>query len=879
VKYIRTAGTPCELGGKGYGLARLEAEGFPVPEWFAVSAAAFQDSLNDRQKRALAGGDGAQIRAALEDLIVSPDVSAELNAALRQLSDNGVRYAVRSSAADEDSANRSFAGQLESYLSVPPYAVADKAAAVWRSGFSERVLEYRSREQKGSVSNLAPAVVIQRMIDAQSAGVAFTADPVSGRRGVVVISAVFGLGSALVSGEADADVYEIDRSGNIVRAFVAAKKIRVAHDTAAGGRQSSSEVQNARVLTDEQAREIAALARQISRRMGREQDIEWAIESGKIYVLQTRPITTLRDLPDPDAVRSLWDNSNITESYSGITTPLTFSFALAAYERVYRELCRILKVSESKIARHEQILGHMLGLIRGRVYYNLLNWYRMLALLPGFKVNRRFMEQMMGIKEPLPEDVVKTLSADSFRERARDAWQLGRMLGALVWNCFTLRRITERFYARLNHALADPVDLLAGMRVDELAAYYHNFLGQVLTRWDAPLLNDLFTMVFHGLLRQLCQRWLRAGDELANDLVRAQGGMISLEPATRLREMAQIAAGHPQLVEVLRRGHAAESARAIREIPELSQKCDEYLSKFGERCLEELKLESVTLHDDPSLLLRSIGEVAQGISAKNASAAEPPSSGSAKQRAREALGHDPLRRLIFTWVLRNARSGIRARENLRFERTRVFGRVRRIFVEIGNRLSASDVLENPRDIFYLQVEEVLAFIHGTAATTNLKELVALRKREFEEMRRQLAPTDRFETHEPVYQGNRFQSPTDKQKPLADGEERQGLGSCPGRVRGRVRVIKDAPTTPPPAGSILVAERTDPGWVMLFAAAAGLVVERGSLLSHSAIVSREIGIPSVISVPGVTQWLRDGDLVEIDGGEGIVRRLQSEAAHA
>ena len=883
MKYIRNSGTDCELGGKGYGLARLQAEGFAVPEWFALSPEAFDDSLNDRQCRALEGGDIHEIRSALEDLVPSPGVLAELNAALHQLSDNGAHYAVRSSAAEEDSLHRSFAGQLDSYLSVPANLVAEKTAAVWRSAFSERVLTYKSQKERASASTYAPAVVIQRMIDAQCAGVVFSADPVSGRRGVVVISAVFGLGTALVSGESDSDVYEVDRSGNILRAVVAAKNISLHSGSTAPRRVSPRDVpsreQTIRVLSDGQVREIAALARQISRRMGCEQDIEWAIEKGTIHVLQTRPITTLRDRPDPESVCGIWDNSNITESYSGITTPLTFSFALAAYEGVYRELCRILNVTESKIAAHEEILRHMLGFIRGRVYYNLLNWYRLLALLPGFRVNRRFMEQMMGLKEPLPDDMVKTLSAAGFRERARDAWQLLRMLGALVWNCFALRRTTKHFYSRLNRALADPVPSLVDMRVDELAAYYRNFLGQILTRWDAPLLNDLFTMVFHGLLRQLCQRWLKGGDELANELVRAQGGMISLEPAIRLREMARIAASSSPLVEMLRRGQPAESQRAIRQIPVLAEMYDQYLSKFGERCLEELKLESATLHDDPSLLLRSIGELARGISEGRIPAAEPCSAAAAEKRVSEALRRHPFRRLIFTWVLRNARAGIRTRENLRFERTRVFGRVRRIFAEIGRRLCAFNLLEDSRDIFYLQVEEVLGFIHGTAATTKLKELVALRKCEFEEMRRQPAPSDRFEAHEPVYLGNQFQSGTNAQKPSADGEERRGLGSCPGRARGRVRVIKDAPTVPPQVGSILVAERTDPGWVMLFAAAAGLIVERGSLLSHSAIVSREIGIPSVVSVPGVTHWLRDGDLVEIDGSKGTVRRLQSEAAHA
>ena len=883
MKYIARSGTSSQLGGKGYGLMQLETGGFLVPEWFALSSAAFEDSLNDSQRGALQKRNIHEIRSALSDVAVSPAVLSEINAALHELPYNGGKFAVRSSAADEDSFNCSFAGQLESYLCVPAEAVAEKVAAVWRSGFSERVLEYRSGKGRSLAPTMAPAVVIQRMVDAKSSGVAFSADPVTGRRGIVVISAVWGLGTALVSGDSDADIYEVDRRGQIIRALIATRKMRHCHDPAALAGVSVcrlvSEDQNSRVLTDDQARDIADIARRISRRLGQAQDIEWAIENGKLYLLQARPITTLRDLPDPDAARNIWDNSNITESYSGITTPLTFSFARAAYEAVYRELGHVLKVADSKLAAHGQTLQHMLGLIRGRVYYNLLNWYRILAVLPGFTLHRRFMEQMMGVKESLPDDVVDKLPVATFLARVRDAWQLCCMLAAMVGNYFTLDRKTRRFHLRLNRALAGPVPSLADMRAEELAEYYHTLMQQVLTRWDAPLLNDFFTMIFHGLLRQLSQGWLKGGDELVNELVRAQGGMISLEPASRLREMAGMAVRDPELVRILRKGEPAESERAIRQIPPLSRKYDEYLAKFGERCLEELKLESPTLHDDPSLLLHSIGELAQGIAAGRASNAEPYRAVSAEQRVSETLRRHPLRRLIFRWVLRNARKGIRTRENLRFERTRLFGRVRRIFVELGSRLRALDLLEDPRDIFYLQVEEVLGFIHGTAATTKLMALVALRKHEFDEFRGQPAPPDRFETRGLVYQGNKFRSPAIAEALSSSGEERHGLGSCPGRVRGRVRVVTDARAAVVPAGCILVAERTDPGWIMLFAGAAGMIVERGSLLSHSAIVSREIGIPSVVSVPGATAWLRDGDLVEIDGGQGIVRRLGSEEAHA
>ena len=857
MKYIFKSGSPDDLGGKGYGLAQLQDEGLPVPEWFAVSPQGFEDSLNEWQRSALLSGDLHEIRSALEKVLICSNVMAEIELALRELSHDGEGFAVRSSAVDEDSVNCSFAGQLESYLSVPASAVPEKVAAVWGSGFSERVLAYRSENGMPLIPGKAPAVIIQRMIKAASSGVAFSADPVSGRRGIVVISAIAGLGTGLVSGESNSDDYQVDRSGNVSR------NQRAVSDLSEN---------DGRVLDDQQANRIAAMARQIARRLRRPQDIEWAIEGGDFYVLQTRPISTLDKLPDPDSACNIWDNSNITESYSGVTTPLTFSFALVAYEGVYREFCRMLKVPEGKIAANDQVFGHMLGLIRGRVYYNLLNWYRVLALLPGFTVNRRFMEQMMGVKEPLPDDVVGKLSTATLRERVRDGLHLGSMLAALVGNYLALNRKIQRFYVRLDGALADCVPCLADMRVDELAEYYESLVSQLLTHWDAPLVNDFFTMIFHGLLRRLCQRWLTGGDELANELVRAQGGMISVEPAMRLREMAAIAARNPELVQTLRRGVPSECTRAIRRAPDLSEKYDEYLARFGERCLEELKLESPTLHDNPSLLLRSIGELAQGNGTMPVSKSEEHSVVAAEQRVRQVLRRRSLCRMIFAWILQNARERIRTRENLRFERTRLFGRVRSIFVEIGIRLHTLDRLESPRDIFYLQVEEVLGFVNGTIVTTNLKELVAVRKREFHEFRAQPAPPDRFETYGPVHHTTNFPSSSTSREPDFPGEERHGLGCCVGKVRGRVQVVTDPHSASLPVGSILVAERTDPGWIMLFPAAAGLIVERGSLLSHSAIVSREMGIPAVVSVPGATRWLRDGDLVEIDGAKGIVRRL-------
>jgi pyruvate,water dikinase len=228
-------------------------------------------------------------------------------------------------------------------------------------------------------------------------------------------------------------------------------------------------------------------------------------------------------------------------------------------------------------------------------------------------------------------------------------------------------------------------------------------------------------------------------------------------------------------------------------------------------------------------------------------------------------------------VLQQARERVRIRENLRYERTRVFGRVRTLFLELGRRFSQRGILLEPRDIFFLEVEEIFGFVQGYATSTNLKGLVSLRRQEYDEYERLEKPADRFETRGMVYHGNRFAGGNRRAgETCFDGDLRRGIGCSPGTASGKARVVMDPSAAPIEAGEILVAERTDPGWVMLFPLASGLVVERGSLLSHSAIVAREMGIPTVVGLEGATAWLRTGEPVRVDGRSGTVRKLRANA---
>ena len=775
-------------GGKARALARAARGGLSVPAWVVLSDAALPQS----NPSTLSGMPEGEVRSAID-------------AAVRTLCPMGERLAVRSSACDEDGVQHSFAGQLASFLNVAPGDAAARVRDVWRSAFDERVLRYR-RERGLPGSPRPPAVILQRMVEARVAGVAFSADPVSGRRGVAVVSAVRGLGAALVSGEVDAHTWHVSRDGTILERHISKTFRKI----------------DGPVLTDEQVQEVAALAATAERLFGCPQDIEWAI-GDRLMLLQSRPITSLRSDLDQDAPPIIWDNSNIVESYSGVTTPLTFSFAREIYPPVYREFCRMMGVPRRVIARHDDTFLNVLGLVRGRLYYNLLNWYRILALLPAYRMNRRFLEQMMGVEQALPDEQADAIATEVSSGRFADGLRLARTAVGLVANHVTLNRRIIAFNRRLAIALAPTSPPLADCRPDELVAHYRALRSRLLLNWDAPLVNDFFAMVFYGLLRRLVARWCGHDDAtLQNELIGGEGGMVSAEPAILIQRFARLAAEDPALLERLSSGHLPDIRAELERRPELRDGCRAYLAKFGDRTINELKLESVSLHEDPLPLFRAIGAFGRQIVAARPDRQVPSPArrrAAAWARVSRALAWHPIRRLALSWVLKHARRRVRDRENLRLERTRLFARVRQIFLELGRRLHARGVLDEPRDVLYLEVDEVLAFVDGRSTCTDLRSLAALRRREFRGYEDGPVLPNRFETHGSPYHVHEnlshkhYVREEDPSRAHSAGakrdDQRRGLGCSPGVVRGPVRVVTDPRRADLSSRSILVAEAHGP----------------------------------------------------------------------
>jgi pyruvate,water dikinase len=467
------------------------------------------------------------------------------------------------------------------------------------------------------------------------------------------------------------------------------------------------------------------------------------------------------------------------------------------------------------------------------------------------------MEQMMGVKQSAGQETRQ---------------QMGGWLTLALWalHMLELHRTSKRrvrtFLEHFNTVLAEyQAKDFSTMSPHQLRVAYLDLETRVLGEWRAPILTDFFGMIFFGLLRRLSESWLDPGGSLHNDLLAGDGAIESLEPARQVQTLARQIRSDPQLHSAfsLESAETLARIRTHREFSAFNADLDEYLRRYGDRCMNELKLEELNLRDDPLPLIRIL-----------AAAAEHPVelTGESPVRARAEARLASLstgRRLIFRWVLQNARHHIRNRENMRFARSRLFGLLRGILNSLGQQWAQAGILAYPEDIYYLTINEIWDFVEGTAVTQNLGALVALRRTEYESHRAKAGSLpDRFETFGVPY----LDSPRDLLiRPRAvDGKTLQGTGCCSGQVSGKARVVYSVDGVSDLGGDILVAERTDPGWVFLYPSASGILVERGSPLSHSAIVAREMGKPIIVNIPDLTARVKTGDAIEMDGGQGIVR---------
>lgn len=836
-----------QIGGKARGLLLLKKQGYRTPVWAVIPNSIIQE------------------RTPSGEWHLSSEDRAEIQHWLNQHIGKNESVIVRSSAFGEDGAAASFAGMFESFPHLKTFdQVVDAIQKCVRSSESARVGQYRS-QMNIEASQTQMAVIIQKQIQFDKAGVLLTSNLALGVPSQVLISALWGQGQGVVDGHLNSDEYRIDLYPWRITKQIANKTQAVYLNSEAGleVQPVPPQRQDLSTLSEGELRTLVKIGLDLEKMCGRAQDIEWGIVKEQVYLLQTRDIVASSIVTREEEIIVL-DNSNIQESFQGLTLPLTFSYATEVYQSVYVRLMGIMGFSRSTIEAHIRRQGQMLALAKGRVYYNINSWYEGLLLMPGFQKNKSDMEKMMGVSRPIP--FVEDQAVSAFEKVSRVPGVIKLMMH-LSWHFAFLAKSTKNFLSTvrvISETFQD--EDFEKMPPRYLHNHFQKVKAQVLNLWTAPIVNDFYVMIYSGKVRRILEKVDRA-DLFAS--VIAGGDVESLKPLRAIRQMAETIEASPGLMQRFwQEGQSIEKLALQDE--SLKLQLQEFLRLYGDRVPGELKLETITFHDDIQLLTKILTSLMRSQNLREENSQESAPHGKAIAEA-EACIQGKMgfwAKWAFRSHLKKARRGILWREAMRLERTRSFGLARRVYKTLGKRFFEQGLLTDARDIFYLTTQEVDHLLNGKSVTEDFKAVVIQRKQQYAIWQNEKVPSQvylRIPTQGIEWQASELS---------IQAEGLSGIGCFPGHVEAEVVVVQDPFECPDLRGKILVTERTDPGWTPLFSQIKGLLVEKGSALSHSAVVAREMGLPTVVNIPGLLARLQTGQRVQFNGSTGMIKIMDS-----
>lgn len=873
------------FGGKAKNLAAMARAGLPVPAAYAVSA----DLADEVARAVLAPKDmpEALLRASSREITAErldelrgrvmraplpPAVDEALGHAMDDLMARGATaIAVRSSSVHEDDEQRSAAGIHETVLGVATREELSLAIrTVISSILTPRAIAYlratlhaspsaRQPRQRAPEMQLGVAVVMQAMVPADVAGVLFTENPISGDGGEMLLNASYGLGTTVVDGTVSPDTWRIDKGSGWIRdhvvgakaiaaRFVAGKGI-VLEDVAPADRLRSS-------LSEVALERVVALGRRVETQLGGGRDIEWAMSGGTLFLLQARPISVLGTQPKArrarsalDRARTVWSNLNVGEALPGVATPLTWSvlskFSDAGFRRAFAALgCSVPKDAE------------LVGSFRGRIYLNMSEFTAIAGQVPG--LSPRAILSLGGGGE-LNELELRAerrgrtafvarlpLTAARFVRQNHDlsgkvaAWEQRFLAEKARALAVDLRLLSA---SALHHVLTDVERMLDGAGLVMLNVY-GNLLATVVAL--RALLSTLLTIDGAEL------------DRVLRTLITGLADVDSAEPGLELLRIAELAQSEPET-----RAALAADRPTLASLPAgpTLDRLRAFLVRWGDRGSREAEIAEPRWQEDPSLLLATLR--LHVLSEHRVSARDIEE----RQRAVRADAESSLLSSLPMLARPAARSlleltqrFLRMRERLRAHVVTVLGLYRRVALDASRRIQAMEPGCGEGAAFFLTVEELHAVLIGEASS--LSPRITTRRLQFERDRALPAPPDTFVGQPPP--------------PVALKELvlLRGLGASAGKAHGRARLLlrpEDAARLLP--GEILVAPQADVGLSPLFLACGAVLADLGGPLSHASIVARELGIPAVVNLKNATSVIRDGDLLEVDGDEGIVRIVQ------
>ncbi len=888
-----------EVGGKFAKQAAMHRAGLPVPKFFCLSrefyvqasqpiAAAIgrrleQIDFADNNTVVAASDDIAQMFA---DLRLSELHRRSIEETFAREFAADTLVSVRASTVghrldeSEDAADNPFAGMSASFLYVPRHEVVERIKQCWASGFSPESLVYR-HAQGMKLTGFDVAVGVQEMVFGVRSFVLFTVDPKTAARDAVVVAG-YGIGEGVVQERVGVDHYFIQRKDHSIRHELGTKDRQLSIDEDAGYGLCERPVPADKVagpcLSDDEIVRLLQVGETIEALFGGPQDIEGTFTAdGTLHILQARPIAI-------DYSRQLvWSNTNVTESYPGVTTALTYSHARYFYRVIFYDGYKRLGVSGEMLQKNFEPLDRMIGFINGRVYYCLSHFYLLHQQSGLFPLFRGPWEDMIGLTSSYQTHAGR--GPLSLLWRARGVAKLSRALLNAAVDYSRHDRAMARYHAWWDDLIAPLRGRdLRGQDPYKLVQQFRKVWGEVGTEWGVTLTTDAYLILLYGLAEHLFRQWGLADDAgLLSDLLCGDEELISVEIILSAGALAERVRQDPHL----RAAFAENSGREIWDILEAGELEADFtaavrmhLHQFGNRGLQELRMEQPALRDVPWTLMSTVKQYAdRDVTVQRVRDHELQVRREADERLRQRLSKEPAKwQLLTRLILPRLRRLIRHRENSRYCRSELFGFSRAVFNALGAYLAERGVIAKEGDIIHLSQEEIFGYIDGTGVTNNLRALVDIRREEYLANQRMQAAPEHITTLGAIPDNailtSEAASGTGEDQ---DGVELRGLGSSAGRIRGTGRVVFDPNELETVDDDlILIARETDPGWLFLMLAARGIVVERGSMLSHTAITGRKFGIPTIVALPGATKRIPDGAHIEMDGSSGLVTVLEEPA---
>jgi pyruvate,water dikinase len=859
-------------GGKGVGLGGLIRAGLPVPPGFVLNTAAYADFVAANELEAgirelaelspLAAPQdyedaSKRIRALFSDGTMPAVIAAELGVAYGRLGKGDSAVAVRSSATAEDLASASFAGQQETYLNVRgTEALAAAVTDCWASLWTARAMAYRAREGVGPDA-VRLAVVVQQMVEAEAAGVMFTANPANGRRDQIVISAAWGLGESVVSGTVTTDDVVVEAgTGRVLSRRTAAKEVMTVYADH-GTREQAVPAARRRqpVLDNQAAAALAGYGTRITDHFGAPQDIEWAQAGGEFFILQSRPVTALpeptADTPDVWTVpypKGLYFRASIVEQ---LPDPLSPLFADLIDGSVARSLRALMAEAVGKNVIRDDDVG--LPTINGYAYY----YYRTSG-----------MWRVMG----------KSLTAVRALVRGK------AHMGVAGWREFS----HPRYEQVIKDWSATPVEELSGEELFEGAqalldagTVYYTAVQSIIP--IAATSEISFRTYYDRLVRRNgdppAQTFLLGYD---SEPIRAEKSLYDL--AAWARDVPGLApailnAPTAALVEAQRTGvPPAGVDQALWQ--QWHPRFRDHLDRFG-HAVYNLDFVSPLPADDPSTLLGTVKFYLRG-QGNDPHERQRLSAERRENQTNQAITRlGPKRKAAFLRLLRWAQNAAPIREDALADVGLAWPLLRRMLLELGRRLVDSAVIAEAADVFWLRRHELQSAVEFGLAAPGAPAAVAItgadrpvRADAVEERKMLWRGQAKAAAPQMLPESRWMEGAFGKMMPAGSqdqpGDIIKGVGASAGRVTAPARVLRgpqDFALMVP--GDVLVARITTPAWTSLFAMASAVVTDVGGPLSHSSIVAREYGIPAVLGTGVATQRLTSGQRIRVDGDAGTV----------